>query len=407
MTAYEPSGEGDEADGTPRDPVGPRKREAGKPTPDQPASATRQGNKDKFAWLYAMMADPTVSIAAKVVGAGCAMKMAGSKGHFKATRKAVANLCGISQATVRRGLADLIDKRFLDVDLVEGAANTYHLIFPAQRCQEWWKAEWEYEQETARADAQISDWLYAEKKWRDNQMETQFRAAIFEASIARGADAGRATWIAERIVVIYRERGLELNTEWGLATIAKWTDEVFTPAEPAAESPPSGAPESDQKRAGVGTPESRPRLNVEPTPVRHRADPGTPESRPRLIPRATSSEDDQTRKSLKDPERPVKVFQDSESETALRDALTRALRPVRSGAGECELCGPDGLFLDPDGYPVVLTDDGADWTEYAVECRHSMAGNLAEIQRREKVENLALCKTGWPDIDSHYPNLRD
>ena len=32
-----------------------------------------------------------------------------------------------------------------------------------------------------------------------------------------------------------------------------------------------------------------------------------------------------------------------------------------------------------------------------------MAANLAEIQRREKAEDLELFRTGWPEIDAHYP----
>ena len=56
---------------------------------------------------------------------------------------------------------------------------------------------------------------------------------------------------------------------------------------------------------------------------------------------------------------------------------------------------------------MLNIDVDGGWEEYPVVCHHSMAGNLAEIQRREKAEGLALCKTGWPDIDFHYPHLRD
>ena len=85
----------------------------------------------------------------------------------------------------------------------------------------------------------------------------------------------------------------------------------------------------------------------------------------------------------------------------------RALRPVRPGAGACELCGADGLFRDLYGSLVVLAEDIDDehWVDHPVECQHSMAGNLAEIQRREKAEDRSLCKTGWPEIDAHYPRF--
>ena len=111
---------------------------------------TRDGNKEKFAWFYVMNADPTVSIAAKAVGGVCVMKLAGHKGHFKATYKSIANLCGISQRTVRRALADLVDKRYLHAELVEGAASTYYLNPPAQRLQDWLDAEWDYQRDIER-----------------------------------------------------------------------------------------------------------------------------------------------------------------------------------------------------------------------------------------------------------------
>ena len=263
-------------DGTPREPAeackNHREKHAHPRTgADKPVSATRQGNKDKFAWFYDMLADPTVSIAAKVVGTGCCMKMAGCKGHFKTTRKAVANLCGISQATVRRGLADLIDKRYLDAELVDGAASTYHLIYPAQRYEEWLEAEQKYNCEIKRAEHQIREWLWAEKKWRDERQEKQFRQAVLVASYKRGATLDRARQIADRTVAKYRAEGVELDVERALAAIANTADDVLVPAPPAVETPPSGDPEADQKRADPGTPESRPRYAREPTPAHTRS----------------------------------------------------------------------------------------------------------------------------------------
>ena len=384
------------------------RRGATKPVNPAPADApdTRDGNKNKFAWFYEMLADETVSLAAKVVGTGCVMKMAGRKGHFKTTRKAVANLCGISQSTVRRGLADLIAKRFLEADLVDGAASTYYLILPAKRLQERLDKERELQVESARAEQETGRWLWAEKLHKENQ----FRDAVREASIARGADAVLAARIAKNLAARVVKEGDELEVDLGLEIIASWKDESFVPAAPAVENPPSGDPESDHERADPGTPESRPRYATEPGSVRQRADPGTPESRPRLTPDANTSGDDQTHKSFKDSERPIKVFQDSESEPALRNALNA--RPPRSSpnepdrnAGPCELCGGDGIFRDPHGYRVVLIDD--EGFEDPVDCQHSIAANLAEIQRREKAEDRSLCRTGWPEIDAHYPIFDD
>ncbi len=393
-------------------PPHPNSTASREPAPDKPVGDPRQGNKDKFAWFYDMLADTEVSNAAKVVGSGCVMKMAGRKGHFKATRKAIATLCGISQATVRRGLADLITLRYLTVELGEGsgAANTYYLKLTAQRYEEWLTAEWEYRQEIARAENELSRWLYAEKQWLANQKEIPFRAAVFDASIARGADPDHALRITDHLVRRYRDKGLELDIESGLASVAASKDEVFAPAAAKAENPPSSDGEAAQKRADPGSPAYRPRLTDEPTPAHGRTDPGSPAYRPRLTPDAPTSANSQTHKSFKDSERPVKVFQDLESEPALRDALPRALRAGRLDDGACQLCGPDGAFLDPDGYPVVLGGGDSDehWTEIPVKCQHTMDGNLAEIQRMEKANaGFGLCKTGWPAIDSHYPLLRD
>ena len=362
--------------------------------PAAPADAPdlRDGNKNKFAWFYEMLGDPTVSLAAKVVGTGCVMKMAGRKGHFKATRKAIANLCGCSQSTVRRGLADLIAKKFLHDDTHEGAASTYYLILPAQRWEMWFHEESEYERDTAHAQREMKRWLFAEKLHTKNQ----FRDAIYEASLARGADQDRARRISDWLVGKFGERDLDLDIANGLAWVAASKPAVFVP---------------DDERADPGTPESRPLSAREPTPVRLRADPGTPESRPRLTPDALTSAKDETHKSFKDSERPVKVFQDLESEPALRDALNArpphgsADAPAERNAGPCALCDRDGIFLDRYGSPVVLFDD--DDREHPVECQHSIVANLADIQRREKAEGLALGKTGWLEIDCHYPLFDD
>jgi len=239
------------------------------PNDDGKREKPRRGNQDKFAWFYAMYADTEVSNAAKVVGAGCVMKMAGQKGYFKATRKAIANLCGISQATVRRGLDDLMGKRYLDVQLGEGsgAANTYHLILPAQRYEEWLNAESAHEREIADANRVVESWLFAENKWRNEQIEKQFRVAIYDASIARGADAIRAARIGDWIVTQYREKGIALDIERGLQSVAISKQEIFTPPAPESETPPSVESDADQKRAAPGSPMNHPRLTGVPPPA--------------------------------------------------------------------------------------------------------------------------------------------
>jgi len=244
-----------------------------------PADApdTRDGNKNKFAWVYDVYADPAVSLKAKVVGPACALKLAGRKGFFKATRKAIANLCGTSQATVRRALDDLAAQNYLTVEKGEGAgaANTYRLILPAQRYEKWLDVEAASRRESERAKNAMSNWLYAENKYLDEQTETKFRRAVLIASTKRGAEFDHARRIAEDLAAQYRAEGAELDIERALAAVANTKDEVFAPAVPAPETVPSGDPESDQKRAAPGSMVSRPRLNVEPTPAQWWADPGS------------------------------------------------------------------------------------------------------------------------------------
>ena len=104
-------------------------------------------------------------------------------------------------------------------------------------------------------------------------------------------------------------------------------------------------------------------------------------------------------------------MKDSESEPALRGALNAlpphgsADVPADRNAGACALCNDEGIFRDRFDNAVVLIDD--EGYEDPVDCQHSMAANLAHIQRREKAEDRLLGRTGWPEIDSHYPLFDD
>lgn len=194
------------------------------------ASDTPDGNKDKFAWFYAMNADPTVSIAAKAVGGVCVMKLAGRKGHFKATYKFIANLCGTSQRTVRRALADLIDKRYLHADICEGSASTYYLNPPVQRLQVWLDAEWDYKHDIERwlnaecnYEREIDQWLFAENFHK----KKKFQDAIYAAAIARGANPDLARRTADLFLNKYLEHGYELDPVDGVEAINSLQPEVF------------------------------------------------------------------------------------------------------------------------------------------------------------------------------------
>jgi hypothetical protein len=367
------------------------------------------GNKQKFAWIYAMAADTKLSDSAKLVGTMSALKLAGRKGHLKATHKALANLCGMSHRTVQRAVAELDRENYWNIDARSGGANEYFIIHPDERVEEWDYAAADYRrayQAWVNAESnykrRCDKWLDAEQefeqrryaqKWLDAESDakTAYTIAVFRACLDRGASYEHGVDIAEHAWADHQLGRLPI--EAALATIRDARQDVLTPPEAAT---PDDAPLPDL---------ARPPTTSGETPYHQWRDPLPDLARPLANPDAPTSANDHSHKSFKS----LKTYKDSKGEHALRAALdARAPHgPLKQEPG-CRLCGPDGTFLDPDDYPVVLLNDEDD-DEYQMECQHSMAGNLAEIRRIESESEgfWGIARTGYREIDSQYGYLDD
>lgn len=315
---------------------------------DDAGAPAVEGNQQKFAWIYELMSDTSLSAAAKTVGVGTALKMAGRKGYFKATRKAISSLCGMSLSTINRAFVELAAQYYWGIEYKIGGANVYTLIMPERRLELWLASESKY-------DRQVRKWLFEEERiWLD------------------------------------AERAFKLRTQ-GEPVPGGRQLPVLEAADDKTPCQIRGGGLSDPGR-GVVSPDKG-----------GLSDPGMPLVKANPV----TSGNDQTHKSF---ERSLK-----ETERSLKDrendhASLRAPDGTRS-ARSCALCDDDGVFIDPDGLPVVLLEntDCDDFKELTVKCRHSLDANLAEIQRIELESEgyWGLAKTGWHEIDRHYPMFCD
>jgi hypothetical protein len=380
------------------------------------------GNQQKFAWIYDLGANKELSATAKTVATLAALKMAGQKGHFKASHKAIADLCGMSHRTARRAVDELFDRWYWEVESGAGGANTYTIIPPDERLEMWLDEERDWENECRKWEQAKDRWEFDVKKWlkaeathfwleaeaaeRDNYITT-----IFDALIARGAYYQRAWDAAEGGWSKHRDSDGAWPTERVLAEISQIPDDKFEEifGRPASTQPEpaeaDAATEMDSPLATGGLPSAEfglPPGHRWPTPLSNSNSP--------------TSENDHSHKylkSLKD----FKVLQEDSAATRALDARSAAASqehtagpPITGGSGQpCRLCR-DGIFLDADDYPVVLLaeDDDGSFPEKPLECRHSLEANLAEIRRIENESGgyWGLAKTGWYEIDSQF-NLSD
>ena len=115
------------------------------------------GNQIKFAWVYDLCADTELSAPAKLTATATALKLAGRKGHFKATHKAIGALCGMTQRTVRRAADELACQNYWEIRSTDrgGGANVYTIIPPDERLELWLEVERGYKQD-------CREWLDAE-----------------------------------------------------------------------------------------------------------------------------------------------------------------------------------------------------------------------------------------------------
>jgi hypothetical protein len=384
---------------------------ADKDKPDKPPN----GNQQKFAWIYALGADTSLSAPAKIVATLTALKLAGHKGHFKATHKHIAALCGMNHRTVRRAVDELADQNYWDVGDggASGVANTYIIWPPDERLELWLEAEKDFVEEWLDAQreykrlcerwlnaeyTEVRKWLAAEKQfvteWLDAEQQVirewlvaeldaqaSFEQRIFDIVVGLGYDQDTAYALAQRAWECHHETGAPFDD---ILQVIRDKYPVVTqqPDEPEMDSPPatSGQPPGHQWTA-----------------------PWPPVDSPPANSDTLTSEDDHSHKSFKS----VKTLKDSKGSPAARALNARCAGSPKTTT-TCDLCYGTGKFLDGDGYVVVLLND-VDKEEYEVECQHSMAGNLAEIRRIEYESDSfwQIARTGYREIDSQYDHLRD
>jgi DNA-binding transcriptional ArsR family regulator len=236
------------------------------------------GNQQKFAWIYDLGANTSLSAPAKTVATLTALKLAGHKGYFKATHKAIANLCGMTHRTVRRAIDELADQNYWDIGSTDrgGGANFYRIIPPEDRlelwldvekefvedwldaqreykrlCERWLNAEYaEYRKWLDAEKRFVTEWLNAEKRfiqeWLDAEKyaRREYRGRVFDAVYDRCANLNHADAVAEAAWLTHQAGDLPLAD--ALAAIAARPQEKF----PA----PDESPEMDNPLSTGGQP---------------------------------------------------------------------------------------------------------------------------------------------------------
>ncbi|SLB52168.1 Uncharacterised protein [Mycobacteroides abscessus subsp. bolletii] len=357
-------------------------------------SVAKQGYAEKAAWMRAVTRDPALSARAKLLAHVAAWELAGHKGHFKATRKRLADLIGESLGAVRRAIAELDSQNYWDIEASSGECNIYHLITPEDRLARWERAKLDYRHECdswAYAERvhkrRIEAWLDAERQFHDQQ---KFAEWLYAEAMAKKS-------FVEIVLEALCGRGVPPGTAAEGATQA-W--EAHLPLE-AALAQIAGLP--DESIAALTARNEPTSPTGEPTPAHLWADPGSPVNRPRFNSSALTSEEGHSHKSFK-------VSQDFKFPQKAAGRAEARAHPAalqeQPALTPCPLCDQRGLFLDVDGWPVVVIDEEG-YREEQVRCQHSFEGNLREIRRIEDANagDWGIARTGWDEIDSHYSYL--
>jgi len=379
-------------------------------------AARRAANQSKFDWCRDIAADPAVSPAAGLLGCIAAIDKMGSNGRFKATQKELGRLIGATPRTIRRAVTELASLNYWTVEQRPGA-NEYAILGRAARAElwqaaqsewldtvrEWRDAECRYECEVAEQQRRqaIADWLAAEQIARD-----EFTIPIYTAAYARAGHA-EAARLADRCWEHHQAGNLP-TVAGAIASVTNYLDEQDVAAAEApdrwTEAPPVAADMSTREDT-IGTSGGQNRAPGWTEPV----------TRVDTVDALTSADDDSHKyvKSVKTDNpasaapggaRGAATGQEQHRELPRSaDALHRVWHP-----NDCPMCDPhDGVWIDPDGYPVVLMAGDPDWddgTEVEVgACRHSIGGNLAEIERRAAQcgpGDWGAAKTRWLEIDA-------
>lgn len=427
----------------------PSSRDDGDQKPDR--AVVRAAHLAKFNWSRDVSADPHLSQAAKHLAARMAIDKFGTSGTARATQKELAKICGTTIRTIRRATTELGNGSYWDVAQL-GGANRYALIPPDERVERWNDARRQWETICRKWDKWKSDcgrWLEKEAQhlWLDAETRaaTEFTMPIFEAASRRAIEnnvtdpygfarhMAERWWewkvrlecpgspkIVERINAAADEQILELATGWGYHTpppcctecaaelpadragLAVCTDCAWTEAEmPQADILSAQA----DKIGTLGGHDAHPR-RTESVPQADKDDPLSCENGDPTSTSSTPKYEEVLQDASPTGRAPTGAPSGAAQETPSPQPVAGGQAMDRKQAiAACGLCDEHGIFLDADGDWV--SSSSADGKVRFLKCQHSIDGTLAEIRRNESNGYNMDIKTGWPEIDSHYPDLID
>ncbi len=388
------------------------------PKPTQPqANSGRDdnpnGQRDKFAWIYAVLADSEVSHSAARMAVAAAFKKAGRKGFLKASRKELGQLSGQTARNAQRGINELAEKNYWAIESSTGGASTYTLIPPDARLQIWLDAERKYKRdyelwlhEENNHKYRCDKWLDAENKYHwimaEREARTQFKDAVSVAVICRGGDptiAGRVAAIAWRD-----------HTE-GKVTL----DEALKMIDGA----PAERFQPEPDLAQVGTASVTGGVTDCHGGCDNAVTPGVTDCHGVCdTPNAVTSGNDDSHKYLKGSGKTPKGSCKNQkcSPAPLASSARSACEPDSGEpsdgdqhqqdpmAAGCQLCDSDGFMVGNYRHrPVVTLEDYATDRSMPVMCTHSMADNISIIRQVTASGEWVLdSMTGYHEIDRHF-----
>lgn len=365
--------------------------------------ATREAHRAKFDWARMAGADTNLGAPAKALAALAAIELLGSSGQFKATRKRLATLCGMSTRAIDRAVKELVASHYWTVELTDGRVARFTLVTPEARMSkynDWLRAERRFiNQWVADYQKFHKELRSAAKRRREEllfQESYEYRSAIAGAVFSRVTKVDNVRLDAF-ITRLWDGRELDENRlDQVLATLERATDAELGKAFSA----PAIATQTSQHHDTDVATLRQVRRDITTQASQHCDRSGS-----------LTSGDDDSHKVLQGPSRSV----NPQVAAALGRAPaeeTPSPQPTAGGQAmdreQCRLCDSDGVFCDVSGDWLTLLVRGDDGIGQSVKCRHSMAGNLAEIRRLEGDGSWTLLSpTGWPEIDSQYPQFAD
>lgn len=386
-------------------------------------AAARVGQQEKFKWIKAVGADKSLNASTRIIAVMTAFYYAGTNGHFRVTRQAISKISGESISTIKRAITELVKQNYLDVEYKSARANHYIIIPIRERLEMWNAAEadwsenchkWQFAKNKWESDCQ--KWLEAEKKIQNAAAALESWNEVFNAGLPHRHE----TTLVGRAWNLFRQRKFT-----SVEDLQAWISEELHKESAQAEAllAPSG---SDHLRPSNGPPVDRYRAARDPLAGRLWTPSGLPGHPHRVTPHPLTSENGQTplcghKGSEQEPHKGF-LKEPEQHSHAPRAGLTPALLAARSNSAaatadprpptprlvwaerNCPMCGVDGIMIDPENYPLELSGEFLVHGEYEtlhVECKHSLAANIAEIRRLESETGgrLGLGKTCWRELD--------